>query len=118
MGARCRETGEVFVPPRPMCPRTYSTDMEWVELSGAGELAAYTAVYIGPNAMIAAGYDRKNPYVSGIVQLAEGPKISAQIVGVEVNNPAAIEIGAPLKVTFIERGADEKTHNILAFAAD
>ncbi len=58
MGSRNRETGEVFVPPRPIDPATHGEAMEWVELSGRGTLAAFTSVYIGTTAMIDAGYEQ------------------------------------------------------------
>lgn len=119
MGSRSNQTGEIYIPPRPMCPRTFSMDMEWVELSGIGELAAFTAVYIGPTAMIDVGYDRTNPYCTGIVRLAEGPSISAQILGVDASQPQSISIGTPLHVTFIERNLDEENSCVyLAFTAD
>jgi uncharacterized OB-fold protein len=93
--------------------------MEWVELSGKGELAAFTAVYIGPTAMIDAGYDRTNPYCAGIVRLAEGPSISAQILGVDASQPQSIAIGTPLQVSIIERNLDEENSRFyLAFTAD
>jgi len=115
MGSRSASSGEVFLPPRPLDPSTYREDMEWVELSGEGRLVAYTAVHIGPTAMIEAGYDRKNPYVSGVVELVEGPKISAQILGVDATNPAAIAVGTPLRVTFVDRGKEEEKRTFLAF---
>ena len=118
MGARCKQTGELFVPPRPMCPQTFSTEMEWVELSGDGQLAAFTAVYIGAPAMVEAGYDRNHPYISGIVQLTEGPKISAQILGLDGNDPGNIKIGTALKVTFIARDTTEKKQTFLGFTAE
>lgn len=117
MGSRSRGTGEIFLPPRPLNPSTFDEDMEWVELSGEGRLAAYTAVHIGSTAMIEAGYDRQNPYVSGVVELAEGPRISAQILGVDADNPATIAIGAPLRVAFIDRGAGEEKRTFLGFEA-
>jgi uncharacterized protein len=117
MGSRCVDTGEIFVPPRPMCPRTYSPNMEWIELSGQGKLLAFTSVYIGTSAMIAAGYDRKTPYCTGIVELAEGPRFSAQIHGVDAARPDTIQIGQPLQALFIERGEGEKRHKHLAFMA-
>ena len=89
--------------------------MEWVELSGEGRLAAYTAVHIGPTSMLEAGYDRQNPYVSGVVELGEGPKISAQILGVDGANPATIAIGTPLRVAFVDRGEGEERRTFLAF---
>lgn len=115
MGSRCVETGEIFVPPRPLCPRTYSTNMEWVELSGKGKLVAYTAVYIGTTPMVAAGYDRTNPYVSGIVELEEGPRFSAEITGVDAAHPETIRIGQPLTAGYVEFGEGETTYAHLVF---
>lgn len=117
MGSRCVETGEIFVPPRPMCPHTYSTNMEWIELSGRGKLVAFTAIYIGTSDMVAAGYDRKTPYCTGIVELDEGPRFSAQIIGVDVNHPEEIAIGQPLQAGFIERGEGLNRRNHLVFNA-
>ena len=117
MGSRSKATGKVYVPPRPLDPETHSDAMEWVELSGKGELAAFTAVYIGPNAMIAAGYDRKNPYMTGVVKLEEGPMISAQILGLDAAQPDINAIGTPLTVTFIDRGEEEAKRTFLAFEA-
>jgi uncharacterized OB-fold protein len=89
--------------------------MGWVELSGEGKLVAFTTVHIAPTAMIEAGYDRNNPYCTGIVELAEGPAISAQILGVDPTKPEEIEIGTPLRVAFIQRGDAEQARTYLAF---
>lgn len=115
MGSRNPETGEVFVPPRPIDPNTHGEDMVWVELSGRGTLAAFTSVYIGTTPMIAAGYDRAKPYVAGIVELEEGPRISAQILGVDGKQPDIEWIGRPVRATFVERGEGEKRRAYLAF---
>lgn len=115
MGSRNRESGEIFVPPRPIDPRTHSADMEWVELSGRGKLAAFTSVYIGTTAMIDAGYDRSKPYVAGIIELEEGPRISAQLLGVDGKQPDIAWIGRPVTATFVERGERDKQQTYLAF---
>ena len=59
MGSFNRETGEVFCAPRPIDPQTHSADMEWVELSGRGTLAASRRSIGKMTAMIDAGFDRK-----------------------------------------------------------
>ncbi len=115
MGSRNRETGEVFVPPRPIDPGTHGEAMEWVELSGRGTLAAFTSVYIGTTAMIDAGYDRSRPYVAGIVELEEGPRISAQLLGVDGRQPDLAWIGRPVQVSFIERQEEGKRRAFLGF---
>ena len=117
MGSRSKATGKIYVPPRPIDPETHNDDMEWIELSGKGELAAFTAVFIGPNAMIEAGYDRNNPYLSGIVKLDEGPLISAQILGLDAATPDINIVGTPLTVQFLERGEGEEKRTYLAFRA-
>lgn len=115
MATRCRGCGALYLPPRPLCPDCYGTDMAWEALSGQGKLAAFTEVYIAPTAMIEAGYGRDNPYVAGIVELAEGPSISAQILGVDARRPDQIAIGAPLRAAFVERGNGDTQRTFLAF---
>lgn len=115
MGARNRDTGEVFVPPRPIDPKTHGDNMEWVKLSGRGKLAAFTSVYIGTSAMIDAGFDRTNPYIAGIIELEEGPRISGQVTGVDSLRPDIDWIGRPLKAVFVERDEGGKRRAYLLF---
>src|SRR5512137_1974517 len=81
MGTRCPTCDRITLPPRAICPECHGEALAWVELSGQGKLAAFTSIYVGPSALIAQGYDRNNPYVAGVVELTEGVKISARIVG-------------------------------------
>ncbi len=115
LGSRELSSGQVFLPPRMLDPQTLAGDMEWVEFSGKGKLVAYTVIYVGSTAMINAGYDRKNPYCVGIVETEEGPRISAQIMDVDVSKPESIQIGMPLEVVFIERGEGEAKKTFLGF---
>ena len=117
MGSRCESCKQLFLPPRPLCPACHGEQMTWEALSGEGTLAAFTTVLIGSTAMVEAGYDRNNPYVSGVVRLVEGPMISAQIVGIDAAHPAKISIGIPLNVAFIDRGEGEEKRTFLAFDA-
>lgn len=115
MGSHCPHCGAIYAPPRPFCPTCMAADLEWVELSGAGKLASYSVIAIAPTAMLEAGYGRENLYCSGVVELAEGPRISAQILGVDVAHPENIVIGTPVKVAFIERGEGEARKTFLGF---
>jgi uncharacterized OB-fold protein len=117
MGSRCTRCGAVFLPPMTICAHCRATAMEWVELSGKGMLAGFTVIGSGPNFMLKAGFGRDNPYVSGIVELAEGPKISARILGVDAKKPESIKIGTPLAVEFLEQGEAEMRRTYLAFRA-
>lgn len=115
MGVRCAQCGAVHVPPRPMCPNCHSDALAWEELSGKGKLTGFTTVFVGPTAMLEAGYSRENPYCTGVVQLVEGPSISGQILGFDALHPEQIPVGASVKVTFVERGAEENRRTYLAF---
>ena len=103
--------------PATICPQCHGEALEWVELSGHGKLAAFTSIYVGPSAMVAEGYDRNNPYVSGIVETEEGAKISARILGVDARQPDVAWIGTPLVVTFVDRGEGDTKSTVLAFSA-
>ncbi len=115
MGSRCKKCGSLFLPPRPICIKCFSREMEWVEMKGEGKLVAFTCVAVGPPFMIQEGYDRKHPYVSGVVELKEGVRIDGRIEGVDGTKPETIKIGMPLKVEFLHRGEGEKRRTFLAF---
>jgi uncharacterized OB-fold protein len=89
--------------------------LEWIETSGKGKLAGFTVIYIGPSFMIEEGYGRDKPYVSGIVELEEGVKISARIAGVDASHPETIRVGMPMQVEFLHVGEGEKARTHLAF---
>jgi hypothetical protein len=115
VGSRNQTSGKLYVPPRQMCPESHTTDMELVQVSGQGKLVAFTVITIAPTAMIEAGYNRNNPYCAGVVELAEGPKVCAQIMGVDVAHPESIKIGTAVKAAFIQRGEGDKARTYLAF---
>ena len=115
MGTRCLSCEAIYLPPRPLCPACHGEEMEWVEMRGQGRLQAYTSINIAPTTMIEAGYGRDNPYCTGIVQVDEGPSISAQIIGLDTTSPEQITIGIPLKAVFVERGQEEEQQTYLAF---
>jgi uncharacterized OB-fold protein len=115
MGSRCTKCDALFVPPRPICIKCHSSHMQWEEMKGKGKLAAFTCISIGPPAMIAEGYDRNNPYCSGVVELEEGARVDARIEGVDTKHPETIMVGMPLTVAYLHRGEGEEQKTHLAF---
>lgn len=115
MASRCKKCQALHLPPHPICTKCSGNDMEWVEMKGNGKLAAFTAVAVGPTFTIEEGYDRNNPYLVGIVQLDEGPKVSSRIQGLDAKKPEAIKVGIPLTVDFLE--PEEGKQCFLAFKA-
>jgi len=117
MATRCNACQKVFLPPRPICTKCFSTDMNWVKLSGKGKLRAFTCITVGPSFMVSAGYDRKNPYCCGIVALEEGPQVSGQILGVNPREPDHIKIGSPVTLEIIAQGEGDSKRLWLGFKA-
>jgi uncharacterized OB-fold protein len=117
MGSHCSDCDADYLPPRAICPRCYSDRLKWVEFNGKAKLVAFTSIYIAPTAMIEAGYGRDNPYLAGVVELEEGVRISAQILGLDARKADEVKIDTPLMVEFVERGAGEAKKTALAFRA-
>ena len=115
MGSRCKGCGAQYVPPRSICIECYGSDMQWVEMKGKGRLAAFTCINIPPPFMIAQGYNRKNPYYTGVVELEEGARVDARIEGVDTAKPEEIKVGMALKVKFLHREDGEEKETYLAF---
>jgi len=89
--------------------------MAWVESRGKGTLAAFTCISVGPPFMIAEGYNRKNPYCAGVVELEEGTRVDARIESVDTQAPETIQVGMPFKVKFQHRKGTEEGKTYLAF---
>lgn len=102
MASRCENCSALFLPPRAICPQCHHDRMAWQPMSGQGKLAAFTAVHIAPTHMTQQGFGRGNPYLSGVVELAEGVKISARITGLDATKPETIKIDTLLQVEFLE----------------
>jgi uncharacterized OB-fold protein len=117
MGSHCTTCNKDYLPPRAICPNCHSDQLTWIEFSGKGKLAAFTSIFIAPTAMIEAGYGRDNPYLAGVVELDEGVKISAQILGLDAKKPEEVKIGTQLQAEFVERGEGEAKKTFLAFHA-
>ncbi len=115
MGSKCKKCGRLYAPPRPICVECYGSEMEWVQLKGKGKLVAFTSISVGPPFMVAEGYDRKHPYISGVVRLEEGVKVDARIEGLDATKPETIKVGTSIKAKFLHRGEGENAKTYLAF---
>jgi uncharacterized OB-fold protein len=116
MGSRCLKCHALFAPPRPVCTKCHGVEMEWVELSGRGKLAAFASIAVGPPAMVAEGYGRDRPYCVGVVELEEGVRAVARIEDVDARHPESIAIGTPLTAKFVRRGEGEGAETLLTFS--
>lgn len=92
MAAKCKKCGTMLLPPRPMCTKCFSSDMEWVELKNKGRLLTYTVIHVSPKQ-----FESLIPYAVGIVKLEDGLKLPGMIQDIE---PEKISVGMDLKVYF------------------
>lgn len=91
---RCRRCGRCHHHPRGLCPHCWSTDLEWVDAEGTGTVVTFSIVHQPPSPGFGV------PYVLAVVELAEGPRMMANVLDVD---PAAVRIGMPVEVTFERR---------------
>ncbi|TFG16043.1 MAG: Zn-ribbon domain-containing OB-fold protein [Promethearchaeota archaeon] len=115
MGTRCKDCGAMFVPVRKLCIDCNSTNMEWVEMCGKGEIAAFTSITVGTPFFVEKGYDRNKPYCFSVIKLQEGPMVSGQLVGVDESKPETIHVGMPVKATFLQTDLKGDTRVDLGF---
>lgn len=115
IGIKCEDCSAFALPQRHFCPKCHSENTTIVTFAGEGSLAAYTVISVPPVMMAEAGYDARNPYCVGIVELTEGPRVSAQILDVDMSKPEDIKIGMKMAMTTITRGEGESQATFLAF---
>jgi hypothetical protein len=115
MGSKCKKCGALALPPRSICVSCFSSEMEWVQFKGTGKLAAFTSITVAPPYMVKEGFNRNNPYVVGVIELEEGVKTVARIVGVDAKKPEQIKVGTPLEAEFLEKGEGPERKTFLAF---
>ena len=92
------EGGKPYFYPRPICPSCGSSAVEWFTASGDATLYSYVI-----NHRPAPGFEDESPYAIAVVQLAEGPRMMTNLVGVPAT-PEALVLDMPLRVTFEQRG--------------
>ena len=66
--------------------------MSEYKLSGKGEVLTYTIIHVGPDE-----FEEQTPYPIAVIQLEEGPRLTAQIVDCDLNE---IKIGMKVEATF------------------
>ena len=115
MGSKCEKCGAQYVPPRSICRKCKSIKMQWVQLKGEGKLAAFTRIFVCPPYMTKQGYDRKHPYVSGVVELGENLRVDARIEEIDGIKSEDIYIGMPLVAKFILQYQEEGATTSLTF---
>lgn len=104
IGTKCLNCNKVFFPPRNICPecrRGSIEKREEIQLSGNGKILTFTIVHTPLKA-----FNLQVPYVMAIIELEEGPRVTAQIVNCEIDE---VKIGADVKSVFRKIREDGKS---------
>ena len=89
----CGDCGKAHLPPGPVCPMCFSWRIEWRAASGRGRISTWTVVH---KAWFAA-FNEDIPYNVVQVELEEGPRLTANVVGMPNEGLA---IGLPVVIEF------------------
>jgi len=95
LGLKCQECGAVTAPPKMVCRKCTSPNLEILELTGQGEVKTFTTVNVAPE-----GREEEVPYIIVLVGLDEGPWIMGNLENIDPAE-ASIEtvIGKRVKMT-------------------
>ena len=97
----CASCGLRRMPPRPMCPRCRSLDIDVVELSGHGTVYSFSIIHYPPTPFF------DYPVLAVLVDLDEGIRLVSNLVDVD---PASIDgtslVGARVTVDWASADGD------------
>lgn len=91
---RCKECGEFLHPPRPMCHKCHSYDLEWVESTGKGEIYSWVVFTREVNPLY------RVPFEVVVVEMEE--KGVRFISNMAEGKPEDLYFGMPVEVVFMD----------------
>jgi len=91
---RCTECGEFLHPPRPMCHKCHSYDLEWVESTSKGKIYSWVVFTREVNPLY------RVPFEVVLVEMEE--KGVRFISNMAEGNPEDIYMGMPVEVVFVD----------------
>jgi uncharacterized OB-fold protein len=94
---RCAVCGEHQFYPRKVCVHCGSPHVDWVEASGRGTVHTFTVIH--QQGM--PGWRDEVPYVAAIIDLDEGVRMTSNVIDTD---PAAVSVGLPVEVAFVDEG--------------
>ena len=97
VGLQCGDCGTKAFPPAMVCPECMSENVDDVTLSGHGSLYTWSVVHVAPSGW-------KVPYIAGYVDLPEGVRVFAHVVGAE---PAMLEMDMDVMLTTAVLGEND-----------
>lgn len=94
LASRCRGCGDVRLPPRPLCPRCGSGDLEEFKAPKLGRVVAYTVIHVPPPR-----FKGEEPYTVAVVELLEEVRVSGRLLDISEGD---LQIGLEVEADFIK----------------
>ena len=95
---KCRKCDMLHFPPVADCGACGSSEVEWIELDGEGEVVTFTQVFVKP-----ASFSEEPDYIVAIARLKEGVKALAWLTGVKRE-----DVKAKMKVKLVAKVFSDK----------
>lgn len=89
-GEVCPHCESKIFPPRDICPDCGEEARDLFHFSGQGQVYSFTTVFDAPE-----GYEEQAPYTVALIQLEEGPMVTAQLTDLDSGQA---EIGMPVEM--------------------
>lgn len=96
---RCPRCGAAQFYPKVTCTACGAPEPVWEEASGRGTVHTFTVA----RRATAPAMEPYVPYAIAIVELAEGPRVTTNVVGCDVD---AVRVGLPVELVWDEPGPD------------
>lgn len=106
-GEVCPQCRRALFPPRDVCPHCLAEAREVNIFSGRGRVVAFTTVTQPPR-----GYEEQAPYVVALIELEEGPHLTAQLTDLGEQQPY---IGMPVEMVTRKLRTVEEQRGIIVY---
>ena len=93
MMPKCSACEGYWFPPTQYCTHCRSGDWAWTQVSGKGKVFSFVVYH----RVYHPGFAEETPYAVAVIELAEGPRMLSNVVGVP---PEAIICDMPVEIVF------------------
>jgi len=100
---RCLDCKSYVWTPRPACYECGSEGLEWTELSGKGTVYSFTVIRQVVGRAASKAFEPDVPYVVAWVDLEEGPRMIANVIGCSAED---VKIGLKVAVQFEQQSPE------------
>ena len=104
-GSRCKVCAQMSFPPRKVCSKCFSEEMESIPLSSRGKLYTYTIIGYPPPGLAA-------PYAIGYVDLPEGVRVFSIITDWDQKS---LKVGTDVELIIGKLKEDKDGNEILTY---